>query len=149
MEIPRLSVDTSPNEYRMCFGCGKDNPIGLKLKFQQDGKQVRAEFTPKEHHQGWPGYVHGGVLFCLLDEAVGYATMYTGNNAVTAKIQIRLKRMVQVGEPLVITASVKKNNKRLVETEASICLKDGTVIAEASSTQFVFSQRKEVPGSNA
>ena len=40
-------------------------------------------------------------------------------------------------EPLVITASVTKNRKKLIETSGMVCLKDGTVIAESTSKQFV------------
>ena len=38
---PRVSVDTE-RSYSLCFGCGQDNPIGLKLGFQWDGKTARA-----------------------------------------------------------------------------------------------------------
>ena len=30
----------------MCFACGQDNPIGLKIRFSMDGDVCRAEFTP-------------------------------------------------------------------------------------------------------
>ena len=147
---PQIAIDTRNDRgYKMCFGCGKDNPIGLKLKFKWDGKEARAEFTPGENHQGWPGYVHGGILLCLLDEAFGYAAMYGGTNNVTARIQVRLRRMVLIGEPLVITCSIAKRNKRLIETEARVSLTDGTIIAEGTSTQFVISLREDKSKSNA
>ena len=46
--------DVDLDNYTMCFACGRDNPIGLKLKLQRDGEAVRTEFTPEEQHQGWP-----------------------------------------------------------------------------------------------
>jgi acyl-CoA thioesterase FadM len=42
-----------------------------------------------------------------------------------------------VDAPLVITASVTKNRKKLIETSASIFLRDGTVVAEGTAKQFV------------
>jgi len=147
---PQITIDTrNDREYKMCFGCGKDNPIGLKLKFKWDGKEARAEFTPGECHQGWPGYVHGGILLCLLDEATGYAAMYGGTNNVTARIQARLRRLALIGEPLVITCSIANKNKRLIETEARVSLKDGTIIAEGTSTQFIVALREDKSKSNA
>jgi acyl-coenzyme A thioesterase PaaI-like protein len=139
---PKVDLDTF-KEYKMCFGCGKSNPIGLKLSFAWDGKVASAEFIPNENHQGWSKYVHGGILFCLLDEAMGWAAVYSGTNNVTARFSARLKRMVQVGEPLIITCWVSRSTKKLLETEAKIELKDGTVIAEGKSTQFVVSLRGE------
>ena len=142
---PQISIDTD-RAYNYCFGCGKDNPIGLKLEFKQDGKIARAEFTPTELHQGWSGIVHGGIVICLLDEAMGYATLFADLHCVTASMKARLRRPVFIGEHLIITSSVTNNKRKLVETEARISLKDGTPIAEATATQYVI---KTKPGSQA
>jgi len=139
---PQISLDIDRG-YSMCFGCGQSNPIGLKLSFQWDGKTARAEFTPGELYQGWSGFVHGGIITCLLDEATAYAAVFSGVYGVTAKMQVRLRRLTLVGEPLVITSSIIKRTKRLVETEAAVSLKDGTPIAEGTSTQFVIKTREE------
>ena len=34
---PKVSIDIN-KEFTMCFACGQENPIGLKLKFKQEGK---------------------------------------------------------------------------------------------------------------
>ncbi len=136
----QIPIDTEKG-YSLCFGCGKENPIGLKLDFKRDGKIVRAEFTPTEFHQGWSGIVHGGIITCLLDEAMGYATRFANMNCVTASMQLRLRRPALIGEPLIITSSITENKRRLVETEANISLKDGTLVAEATSTQFVINSK--------
>lgn len=140
---PQIAINTD-REYRQCFGCGQDNPIGLKLIFQQDGKTARTEFTPSELYQGWPGLVHGGILSCMLDEAMGWVVMLQGINCVTAEMQVKLKRPVPVNEPLTITSSITKQTRKLIKSKASISLKDGTLIAEGTATQFVVdSQNKE------
>jgi len=123
--------------YSMCFGCGGDNPIGLKLSFQWDGKVAKAEFTPTEFYQGWSGVVHGGIIACLLDEAIGYAALFKGLHCVTAEMQVRLRRPVSIGETLIITSSLTKQNRKLAKAKASISLKDGTPIAEGTATQFI------------
>lgn len=142
INLPQIPTDLDTT-YNMCFGCGRDNPIGLKLSFQWDGKTARAEFFPREEHQGWQGYVHGGIVACLLDEAMAYAAHYSGVNCVTARMEVRLRQMVKVNEPLILTSSVSKQNRRLIETKATVSLRDGTAIAEGTSTLFIISARKE------
>ena len=146
---PQVSIDIERG-YSQCFGCGQDNPIGLKLSFQWDGQTARAEFIPTEFHQGWPGMVHGGIITCLLDEAMGYAGIFEGVHCLTAKIQVNLKRPTPVNETLIITSSIIKKTRRLIETKAAISLPDGTLIAEGRATQFVVrsQNREERPSSS-
>jgi len=139
---PQISVDTERG-YSLCFGCGQKNPIGLKMSFQWDGKTARAEFTPNKSHQGWFGIVHGGIIGCLLDEAMSYAPYFEGIHCITAKMQVRIRRPALIGEPLIITSSITLKTKRLVETRAAIALKDGTPVAESTATMFVIDSKQE------
>ena len=59
---PQLNID-GEKATTMCFACGQENPIGLKLRFTWDGQTAHAEFTPTELHQGWWGIVHGGIIW--------------------------------------------------------------------------------------
>lgn len=133
---PQVSIDIDKG-YSKCFGCGPDNPIGLKLSFQWDGKTAKAEYTPTEYYQGWPGLVHGGIITCILDEAMSWVVLFEGIHCVTAKIQVKLNRPAAIDEPLVVTSSITKKTRKLVETKAAIVLKDGTPIAEGTATHFV------------
>jgi len=133
---PQVSIDTEKS-LTMCFACGQDNPIGLKLHFEWDNKTAKAEFTPGHFHQGWSGVVHGGIIGCLLDEAMTYAPYFEGLDCITAKMEIRLRRPALVGEHLVITSSITKKTRKLVETKAAISLKDGTLVAEGMATMFI------------
>ncbi len=135
---PRVSID---ERYSMCFGCGQDNTIGLKLSFKWDGKTARAEFTPTKLYQGWSGMVHGGIIICILDEAMAYAALFEGVTGITARIQAKLRRPALIDEPLIVTSSVTKKTRRLIEAKASISLEDGTLIAEGVATQFVVNTR--------
>jgi len=132
---PKLSIDID-KDFDMCFACGQKNPIGLKLKFRREGDGVRAEFTPSELHQGWTEVVHGGIIGCILDEAMSYAALFAGVSTLTARMQTRFKRPLQIGEHLVITARVTKQTRRLVETEAEMHLRDGTPVADSTATMF-------------
>jgi acyl-coenzyme A thioesterase PaaI-like protein len=134
--IPKVMLDSNLDE-GYCFGCGRNNPIGLKLKFTRDGDTLRSEFTPEKTHQGWPGLLHGGILGCLLDEVMSNIAYANGNTCLTASINIRLRQPVRVEVPLVITARITRQRKKLIETEGRVCLRDGTVIAEGTAKQFI------------
>jgi acyl-coenzyme A thioesterase PaaI-like protein len=136
MNWPKVSINTDISE-SLCFGCGQKNPVGLKLRFKWDGKTARAELKPGKLYQGWPGIIHGGILTCLLDEAMTYAARFKGFNCITARMQIRFKRPALVNDFLVISSSIIKNARKLVETRAWISLQDGTVVAEGKATQYV------------
>lgn len=136
--LPKVTLNTDLDE-GLCFGCGHKNPIGLKLSFTRNGDTCRAEFTPGRNYQGWPGLVHGGIINCLLDEAMSHAAYAEGVTCLTASMTTRLRQPVAVAVPLVVTARITRNRKKLIETSGMVCLKDGTVIAEGTATQFVVS----------
>jgi uncharacterized protein (TIGR00369 family) len=142
---PKISIDTDKN-FDMCFACGEKNPIGLKLKFHREGDRVGAEFTPGEVHQGWKEVVHGGIIVSILDEAMSYATLFTGVSTLTAKMQTRFKRPARIGEPLIVTAHITKQTRRLVETKAEMHLKDGTPIADSTATMFTIRSQEPPNG---
>jgi beta-phosphoglucomutase family hydrolase len=141
--VPNIAVDIK-NNTNMCFGCGKANPIGLKLQFTWDKKTctARSEFTPGPDLQGWPGFVHGGISACALDEVIGWASVFAGANNVTAKMQIRYRQMLPINGTYHLSCSIVKQTSRLIETVASITDKNGTVYVEATSVQYVISQRE-------
>ena len=136
---PRLDLGPAPTGYDGCFGCGADNPIGLKLKFKwaAASRTASAEFTPQENFQGWSVYLHGGITACVLDEAMGQAAILAGANNVTAKLQVRYRQMVKIGVTYIVSCTVTKQNSRLIETQAVLKDKNGQILAEASSTQFI------------
>jgi uncharacterized protein (TIGR00369 family) len=145
---PQVPINME-KEFDMCFACGRKNPIGLKLNFAWDGKVATAEFTPSKFHQGWAGVVHGGIISCILDEAMSYAALFAGVNSLTAKMQTRFRRPLQIGEPLTITASLTKKTRKLVEAKAEMWLKDGTPVADSTATMFILSYREEKAKNNA
>lgn len=135
MQVPRFKIDDTITH--LCFGCGRDNPIGLKLKFTIDDGIIKGEFIPEKFHQGWPGFIHGGILFTLLDEAGGYTIHNAQLKCVTAKSEVKFTQLAPIDEPIQVTAQIIKNNPRLVETEATLSHRDGTIIAKNLSLWYV------------
>jgi len=136
MELPQLQLEKI-SKNPMCFGCGLENPHSLKMTFIEENGTARSEFLPKEHHQSWPGYVHGGALMAALDEAIGKVVFEKGIWAVTAKIEIRLKSMARLGEKLIILAEVTKQTSRTVEVRARMTRQDDSIVAEASALMYI------------
>jgi uncharacterized protein (TIGR00369 family) len=122
-----------------CFGCGQQNPIGLKLRFRTEGESVRTEFTPSGVHEGYPGYLHGGITCALLDEAMGWAAynLSSGALAVTARVQIKFRRPLLIGESLTVAASITRRSTRHLWTKATIKRRDGKVAAEATAIMAI------------
>jgi uncharacterized protein (TIGR00369 family) len=129
--------DVDLDNYTMCFACGRDNPIGLKLKLQRVGEAVMTEFTPEEHHQGWPGVVHGGIITAILDEAMSYVPLFQGLNCVTAKMEIRLHNAARVGQKLLVSSHITRKTRKLIEARAEMVLEDSTPIAEGKSIMYI------------
>lgn len=133
---PRISLDIV-KDYDYCFGCGKDNPIGLKLEFQTDGNNVKTEFTPGKQYQGWSGYLHGGITACILDEVLSQAVHVEGFNCVTARLDTRLIQLIPIDETITVTSTITKKTRKVIKTKSTVYLKDGTVAAEGAGTHFV------------
>ncbi|MBI4368665.1 MAG: PaaI family thioesterase [Elusimicrobia bacterium] len=54
----------------ICLGCGINNPHGFRAKFWRgpdNTDEIIGRVTIPEHGCGWPGIVHGGSLFTVLD----------------------------------------------------------------------------------
>lgn len=120
--------------YRHCFVCGVENPIGLKVKFFHDAEKVWTEFTPGSEHQGYPGIMHGGILYTLLDETVGRAAFLRDMWVMTARMQVRYRHPVPIGSRLRVEGEIVRVRGRLLEASGRALLADGTVAAEASGT---------------
>jgi uncharacterized protein (TIGR00369 family) len=123
-----------PNS-QMCFVCGLENPIGLKMAFYEDDEgRVVAEFSPGDEHQGYPGVVHGGIVTALLDEVLGRVAIAAGRWMVTGRLNMRFRRPVPLGQTLTVIGEVVTWKKRTLEARGEIRLADGQVGAEATGT---------------
>ncbi|MCX7681205.1 MAG: PaaI family thioesterase [Anaerolineae bacterium] len=126
-----------PNS-RMCFLCGRQNPVGLKLEFYEDeeARLVRTEFSIPEEYQGYPGVVHGGIVAAILDETAGRAVMLGGadeNLMATLKLTVRYRRPTPVGTALTAIGWVEKMSSVGAQVASEIRLPDGTVTAECEA----------------
>ncbi len=114
-----------------CFVCGPKNPIGLKLDFHFNGKTVQAEYIPRKEHQGYSDIVHGGILTTLLDEAMVKLAIAMDMPAVTAQMNVRLRKALSVHEKVTIKANMLKRTKKLLEVYAEAVTSGNVLVADA------------------
>src|SRR5262245_20343168 len=76
----------APSGDAKCFVCGYENSVSLGVAFERDeAGGSRAVYVPRREHEGWPGILHGGALFAVLDDAAGWAARYSGRPSVTGR----------------------------------------------------------------
>ena len=51
----------------VCFGCGYENPYGLKITSFWENDECVCIWKPEKKHQGWPGLTCGGIISTLID----------------------------------------------------------------------------------
>lgn len=119
---------------RLCFVCGFDNPHGLGAVFFDDGTEVWTEVTPAEHHQSWPGILHGGVVTAILDETIGRVAFLHDRWVQTAKLEMRFLEPAPLGQPLIARGRLTQDRRRLMLMEGELVGPDGKRLAEAKGT---------------
>lgn len=123
----------------MCFICGERNDAGLHMRFyeQEDpaasSPTIVGKLTGQEHHQGYPGRMHGGIISAALDETIGRAIMARYGEAiwgVTVELNVRFLKPVPLGVPLTIVGRITSDKSRVFEGAGELLLPDGTAAAD-------------------
>ena len=119
----------------MCFACGPDNPVGLKIRFDVQGDECTAEFTPNENHVGFSDTVHGGIIYTALDDVTANILYQQGRKAHTAKCEIRYRQPARVGEKLLLKGWIETERRRLIILKGEMRrAADDVVVAECESS---------------
>jgi acyl-coenzyme A thioesterase PaaI-like protein len=126
-----------PNS-KMCFFCGLENPVGLKLRvYETEPGVVETTVTVPDHFQGYPGVVHGGIVATMIDEVSGRSLMGTENNPrfmFTAKIEVIYRKNVPTEKPLRIVGKAGSDKGRSAEAWAGIYdTESGDLLAEGKT----------------
>jgi uncharacterized protein (TIGR00369 family) len=119
-----------------CFICGEDNPAGLRARYNvQSDDALCARFIGQEHHQGYPGRMHGGIIAALLDETIGRAVLARDASATIAprELRVRYRQPAPLGVELVATGRPAAADGDGRAGVAELRLADGAVAVEASA----------------
>jgi acyl-coenzyme A thioesterase PaaI-like protein len=125
--------DYYPDELSHCYGCGRLNEHGLKIKSYWDGREAVAVLEPKPYHIGIPGYVYGGLIASLIDcHCIGTASAAAlraeGRNIetslplryVTASLHVDYLQPTLIGVALEVRAKVREIKGRKVIVTATV-----------------------------
>lgn len=131
-----------------CFACGPDNPRGLRMHFDRDKNgAVSAIWTPQPFWEGFRGIVHGGLISTVLDEAMSKAVVANGKEALTGELCVRFRSQVVPSRTYRVRGWINTCKKRLIRTEATVTLSDGTEVAHAWA-KFIVLHRAAPRGCN-
>lgn len=133
-------MPNTPSFFPNCFVCGSENPEGLHVPFvRRPEGGCRAEYHARSTHVGWPEIIHGGLLFTLMDEAVAWASIYAGRQAVTGKAEARFRAPGRVGKRLIVLGWITTASRRGLKAHAEIRedSDEGAVICEMEALMAV------------
>jgi uncharacterized protein (TIGR00369 family) len=116
-----------------CFGCGSANSVGLKLEFSKSEDAVVSNAVISNEYEGPPGYVHGGIIATILDEAMSKANRARGVTAMTRQMEVEYLRPVPSGSSIRIQGKVTRSHGRKHWAEATIQNSDGVILAQATA----------------
>jgi uncharacterized protein (TIGR00369 family) len=127
-----------------CFGCGKDNPEGMRLKFFMDESSRRAlcKFKLTRKYTGPPGHAHGGIIATILDEAMGKVNRFRNVLALTSSMEVRYLRPVPLGKPLTVIGQEQSVEGRRHINVAEISDEQGHVLARSTGTFIAIDPEK-------
>lgn len=139
--------DYYPDDLSHCFGCGRLNDQGHRIRSHWDGEESICQYEPESFHTAIPGYVYGGLIASLIDchsTGTAAAAAYRAEGRamdtepplrfVTASLHVDYLKPTPLGVPLEIRGIVKeiKGRKVVVEStlsaEGKICAR-GSVVA--------------------
>lgn len=127
-----------------CYGCGRDNKQGLQADFTYDEekKEVFFTYTFREEFMGAPGYVHGGAISTLLDEAMGDFCFHIGYLVMTDEMRYKFIKATPIKKELQIRAWFIRKEHRKIFMECTLSSLDGSIVYVAGSASFHILPRK-------
>jgi uncharacterized protein (TIGR00369 family) len=138
------AMKLEPKADNPCFGCGGANPRGMQLAFEQDDARQRivGRFKLGPEYQGGSGFLHGGIIALLLDEAMGKASRFEAVSAVTAELRVEYKRPIRANTEIVVEGFVTRRDGRQLYHEGEIRDEAGVLLARGEGRFVVVDREK-------
>ena len=105
--------------------------VQTRYAWQAGAREVHGELLFQTEAQGLPGYVHGGALSAIADEAMGMACWCEGHCAPGAQVSVNFLQPVRAGDRGQVRASVVAVAARKLQCQAEIRVGD-VVVARAT-----------------
>ena len=82
MSTPPAIQDTYPDDVAHCYGCGRLNEHGYRIRTRPHGEATLTKFVPAPFHTAIPGYIYGGLIASLIDcHSTGSAAIFAMKDA--------------------------------------------------------------------
>ncbi len=137
------TIRLEPNPANKCFGCGGDNPGGMKLTFEQDNanRKIVGRFVLGERYQGGGGFAHGGIIATLLDEAMGKVCRFREARAVTAELTVEYLKPISVDKEIIVEGRETEQKGRNLFMAGEIRNEAGEILARGRARFVVIAPR--------
>lgn len=125
--------DTYPDDVAQCYGCGRLNEHGHRIKSYWEGEESVCRFDPEPYHTAMPGFVYGGLIASLIDchsTGTAAAAAYRAEGRemgtepalryVTASLHVDYRRPTPTGVTLEVRGRVKQIKGRKVVVESRL-----------------------------
>lgn len=129
-------VAAAEETVNQCFGCSTANPQGLHLVFSFDSSDpnritATAAVNLTRLHEGPPGYLHGGIIATLLDEAMGKLNVPLGCIGMTRNMEVDYLRPAPLYTPLTVVGTHLRREGRKLFHQGELIGPNGTVLARS------------------
>ena len=128
--------DFYPDEYSVCYGCGRLNEHGLQIKSYWEGEESVCRFTPQPYHTAIAGYVYGGLIASVIDcHATGTAAAAAyresgqsmgskpGYRYLTASLQVDFLSPTPIDSPMELRGRIQQIKGRKVVVAVTLSSK--------------------------
>lgn len=116
-----------------CAVCGRTgaDSLGIRFLVQEDGT-VAGRFDGRECHQGYDGYLHGGLIATLVDSAMTNCLFAHGRVAMTGDLCVRFLKPVVTSSPTVVSAWIERSLPPLFKMNGEV-RQHGEIMARATA----------------
>jgi uncharacterized protein (TIGR00369 family) len=123
-----------------CFGCCPDNPIGLKMKFVDEGEYITCRWLPSSHLQGYVNVLHGGIQATLMDEIASWTVYVKAKTAgVTCSLKVEYLKPVFINRgPVFLKGKLINTDKRKATVNVELLNHENTVCSRAVIEYYIF-----------
>ena len=141
--IVKPTIEAQDWQRDNCYGCGPANQHSLKAHFLFDetSGEVRFRHKMQGFEHGAPGYVHGGALATILDEAQGALCHHIGHSIMTEQLTIKYNKAVPIDAEFDVRCWVTTVRKRRMYTRATITSLEKEILVFSSASWYLLSER--------
>ena len=123
-----------------CFGCGQENPNGLRVAIFRDPenpKRLLGEFNPQTYMIGFPGIAHGGAIYTALDCMATWSGMVLRKTKamwILRSATLKYHRPAIQDHPISLSAIIEKEGDlwEAIEVRAEARNSQGELLAEGN-----------------